>query len=429
MKSIRSYPARRVCGEIVVPGDKSMSHRSVMISALAEGESIIKGFLRSEDCLNTVKAIRMLGIKVHDDPIALRVEGKGLGGLSEPPDVIDVGNSGTLIRIISGLLAGQPFYSVLTGDESIRRRPMLRVVEPLREMGATVLGRQGGRYAPLTIKGGNLHPLTYRTKVASAQVKSAILMAGLFAEGETTVIEPGPSRDHTERMLSYFGAQISRDGARVTVKGLPRLEPREMSIPGDISSAAYFIVAALLVPDSDLLIRDVGINPTRTGIIEALTLMGGRIEILNRRIWGNEPVADIRVRSSKLRGISVGGDLIVRMIDEIPILTVAATQAEGETIIRDAAELRVKESDRIATISEELGRMNAQIKPLEDGMIISGPTKLRGTACRSHNDHRVAMSIAIAGLIAEGRTTILNADPIQTSFPNFEDLLALTVEI
>jgi 3-phosphoshikimate 1-carboxyvinyltransferase len=429
LRSIRSYPVRRVRGEIIVPGDKSISHRSIMISALADGESVIKGFLRSEDCLNTVKAFRMLGVRIHDDTIALRVEGKGLDGLSEPNDVIDVGNAGTLIRIISGVLAGQPFYSVLTGDDSIRRRPMLRVVEPLREMGATVLGRRGGRYAPLTIMGGELRPITYRTKVASAQVKSAILMAGLFAEGETTVIEPSISRDHTERMLSYFGAEVDREGTRVTLKGRPVLNPREMLIPGDISSAAYFIVAALLAPDSELLIRDVGVNPTRTGIIEALTLMGGKIEILNRRIWGNEPVADIRVRSSRLKGISVGGDLIVRMIDEVPILAVAATQAEGETIIRDAAELRVKESDRIATISEELSRMDAQIKPLDDGMVISGPTRLRGTACHSHSDHRVAMSIAIAGLVADGRTTILNADPVRTSFPNFEELLALIVEI
>jgi len=427
--SLKFYPAKRVLGEITVPGDKSMSHRAVMIGSLAEGTTTIRNFLMSEDCLNTVKAFRMLGVEIEVNPAAVVVKGVGLRGLREPEDVIDVGNAGTLIRIISGILAGQPFFSVLTGDESIRRRPMLRVVEPLRRMGAIIHGREGGKYAPLSIVGGELKPITHRTRVASAQVKSAILMAGLFTRGITTVEEPLPSRDHTERMLSYFGAQVIKEGTRASIRGEPKLKGRELTIPGDISSAAYFMVAAAITPGSEVTIRNVGVNPTRTGVIEALTLMGADIEVFNRRVWNNEPVADIRVRHSKLKGISMGGSLVVKAIDEIPILAVAATQAEGETVIRGASELRVKESDRIASIAEELGKMGARIETFEDGMVIRGPVKLKGASCHSHGDHRVAMSIAVAALVADGEVTIEDAECISTSFPNFAELLSSAVEI
>ena len=424
MPKITINPTESINGQINVPGDKSISHRAVMIGSLAEGVTRIENFLMGEDCLNTLKAFRTMGIQaeVADDG-TVTIHGNGLDGLREPEDVLDIGNSGTSIRIMSGVLSGQSFYSVITGDSSIRKRPMGRITEPLKKMGAQILGRGDGALAPLTIIGGDLKPIHYKTPVASAQVKSSILMAGLFADGYTTVTEPAQSRDHTERMLRFFGAEIQSDGLTHQLKGLPRLKSREIIVPGDISSAAYFLVATTITPGSEILVKDVGINPTRAGVLEALKQMGANIQVENCREVNGEPIADIRVSHSELYGATFKGDIIVTMIDEIPLLAVTATQAEGETVIRDAKELRVKETDRIAAITQELRKMGAEVEPLEDGMIISGNQKLRGAECESHGDHRIAMSVAVAALIADGETTIADIDCVETSFPGFWELL------
>lgn len=424
MQQITIKPRKHLNGQVRVPGDKSISHRAAMIGSLAEGTTRIRNFLMGEDCLNTLKAFRAMGVHAetkHNGTIT--IQSGGLDSLREPEDVLDVGNSGTSIRIMSGILVGQPFYSVITGDASIRSRPMERITDPLRQMGARIYGRNEGTLAPLTIIGGGLKPIHYETPVASAQVKSCILMAGLFADGCTIVTEPGPSRDHTERMLRFFGAEVQQNGRTCQVIGRPRLTGREIIIPGDISSAAYFLVAAAITPESELIIKDIGINPTRAGILEALKQMGAAIEIDNRREVNGEPIADIRVCYSQLRGATFAGDIIVRMIDEIPILAVAATQAAGETVIRDAKELRVKETDRIAAMTQELRKMGAVVEPLDDGMVIAGNQKLHGAECDSHGDHRIAMSIAIAALIAEGETIIRNVECVETSFPIFWELL------
>jgi len=424
MQKITINPAESVNGQINVPGDKSISHRAVMIGSLAEGVTRIQNFLMGEDCLNTLKAFRAMGVQaeVASDGM-VTIHGNGLDGLREPEDVLDIGNSGTSIRIMSGVLAGQPFYSVITGDSSIRRRPMGRITEPLKKMGAQIFGRGNGDLAPLTIIGGNLKPIYYKSPVASAQVKSSILMAGLFADGYTRVAEPAQSRDHTERMLRFFGAEVQSYGLIHQLKGLPRLKGKEIIVPGDISSAAYCLVAAAITPESEILVKDVGINPTRTGILEALTQMGANIQVENRQEVNGEPIADIRVYHSKLQGATFKGDIIVKMIDEIPLLAVAATQAEGETVIRDAKELRVKETDRIAAMTRELRKMGAEVEPLEDGMVISGNQKLRGAECESHGDHRIAMSVAVAALIADDETVISDIDCVETSFPGFWELL------
>jgi 3-phosphoshikimate 1-carboxyvinyltransferase len=424
MQKITINPAESIKGQINVPGDKSISHRAVIISSLAEGVTHLRNFLLGEDCLNTLKAFRAMGIQAEiEDDGTVTIHGNGLNGLREPEDVIDIGNSGTSIRIMSGVLAGQPFYSVLTGDSSIRTRPMGRITEPLKQMGAQIFGRGNGALAPLTIIGGDLKPLHYNTPVASAQVKSSILMAGLFADGYTTVTEPAQSRDHTERMLRFLGAEVQSDGLTHQLKGLPRLKGREIIVPGDISSAAYFLVAAAVTPGSESLVKGVGINSTRAGILEALEQMGARIQLENRQEVSGEPIADIRISHSKLHGATFKGDIIVRMIDEIPLLAVAATQAGGATVIRDATELRVKETDRIAAMTQELRKMGAEVEPLEDGMVISGKQKLRGTECDSHGDHRIAMSVAVAALIADGETTIADIECVETSFPGFWELL------
>ena len=435
MQKITINPVESISGQINVPGDKSISHRAVMIGSLAEGVTHIQNFLMGEDCLNTLKAFRAMGIQTEiGDDGTVTIHGNGLDGLREPEDVLDVGNSGTSIRIMSGVLAGQPFYSVITGDSSIRRRPMGRITEPLKQMGAEIFGRGNGDLAPLTIIGGGLKPIYYQTPVASAQVKSSILMAGLFANGYTRVAEPAQSRDHTERMLRFFGAEVQSYGLIHQLKGLPRLKGKEIIVPGDISSAAYFLVAAAITPESEILVKDVGINPTRVGILEALTQMGANIQMENRQEVNGEPIADIRVYHSKLHGATFKGDIIVRMIDEIPLLAVAATQAEGETVIRDAKELRVKETDRITAMTQELRKMGAEVEPLEDGMVISGNPPyppfqkggkggLRGAECESHGDHRIAMSVAVAALIADGETVISDIDCVETSFPGFWELL------
>jgi 3-phosphoshikimate 1-carboxyvinyltransferase len=411
-------------GELRVPGDKSISHRAVILGSISRGRTDVRRFLRSEDCLRSVRAIQAMGISIEEsDGGGLRIEGKGLSGLSEPSDVLDMGNSGTSARLLTGLLAGRPFFSVLTGDVSLRRRPMGRVVEPLRKMGARISGRSDGGLLPLAISPASLQGMEYRLPMASAQVKSALLLAGLQAEGETRLSEPAISRDHTERMLRYFGADLKQRGSSVALSGDQRLEGREVEVPGDISSAAFFIVAATIVPGSEILLRSVGVNPTRTGVLDALREMGADIEIHDPRELGGEPAADLRVRSSSLKGIRIGGEMIPRLIDEIPILAVAAAAAEGETVVRDASELRVKESDRVETVAASLRAMGVNVETTPDGFIIQGGSRLKGTVCRSFGDHRIAMSMAVAGLAAEGGTVIEDTDCIETSFPGFEALL------
>jgi 3-phosphoshikimate 1-carboxyvinyltransferase len=395
-----------------------------MISAIAEGVTEIENFLPGEDCIATIRAFQNMGVRVEGASTeSVRVHGVGLDGLEEPGDVLDMGNSGTSMRLISGILAGQPFYSVMTGDSSLRSRPMKRIVEPLRLMGARIYGRKGD-LAPLTIVGGGLKPIHYRTPVASAQIKSCILLAGLFADGETIVTEPAASRDHTERMLRSFGAEVVSHGLSRRVKGRPKLAGHRITVPGDISSASYFLAAAMLCRDSDVVLRNVGVNPTRAGLLEALKAMGGQVSLENQREELGEPVSDLHVRSSQLKGVEFRGDLIVRMLDEIPLLAVAATQADGETRIRDAAELRVKETDRIAATVSELRKLGAQIEELDDGMIIAGGGGLRGGECESHGDHRMAMSLAVAGLMSEIGTTIHDVTCVNTSFPGFWDVLS-----
>ena len=411
-------------GEITVPGDKSISHRAIMFASLAKGESRVRGLLRGEDCLSTLKAFQALGVKVEEGGVdELIIHGRGIDGLQEPEDVIDCGNSGTTIRLMSGILTAQPFYSVLTGDQYLRKRPMGRVIGPLTEMGAKILGRDGNRKAPLTIDGGGLRPTEYHSPIASAQVKSAVLLAGMQIEGTTTVYEPHLSRDHSERMLRYFGAEVESFDGGARVVGPVVLNGREVDVPGDISSAAFFLVAGLIVPGSELLLKNVGINPTRSGIIDILQQMGGAIELLHQRELSGEPVADLLVKSSQLKGIEIGGELVPRAIDEFPVVSVAAAFADGVTMIRDAKELRVKETDRIAAMCETLGKLGAQIEPLEDGMRIIGGKPLAGGTVNSFGDHRIAMSMAVAALRAAGEVIIEDTGCTATSFPNFWKLL------
>jgi len=420
-------PSQGLTGELTPPGDKSLSHRAVMFAAIAEGTTEITGFLPGEDTLNTAKAVRTLGITVEEKgPGTLSVQGRGLNGLSEPSGVLDLGNSGTGMRLLAGLLAGQDFFSVLTGDQYLVKRPMGRIVEPLRTMGALIDGRSGGKLAPLAIRGAgrNAKPLSFKSPIASAQVKSAIILCGLYADGVTMITEPHKSRDHTERMLRFFGAAVKEEGLQVSVTGKQVLRVKgTLAIPADISSAAFFMVAACIVPGSDILIRNVGVNPTRTGIIDVLTSMGADISLLSPREQAGEPVADLRIRYRRLHAAAVQGDTIPRSIDEIPVIAVAAATASGKTIIRDAAELRVKESDRIAAIATELRKMGAVVSELPDGLEITGRDRLNGATCESHGDHRIAMSLAVAGLTAAGQTVVRDAEWIETSFPGFERML------
>ena len=411
-------------GEIFVPGDKSISHRSIMIGSLSKGKTVVRGFLHGEDNHSTLRAFRAMGIEIKEEENGvLSIDGKGLSGLQEPTDVLDCGNSGTTIRLMSGLLAGQKFFSVVTGDRYLRKRPMKRVVTPLTLMGARIWGRGGGDLAPLAFQGGELTPIDYTSPIASAQVKSAILLAGLSCEGLTTVREPHLSRDHSERMLAYFGADLRPFSGGVSVVGRPVLEGREVVVPGDISSAAFFVVAALIVPGSELLIRNVGVNPTRSGMIDILRAMGGDITLLDERVISGEPVADLLVRASTLRGIEIGGAVVPRAIDEFPVISVAAACAEGTTTIRDAQELRVKETDRIAAMVAELSKLGALLQATPDGMIIHGGATLHGGEVDSCGDHRIAMSCAIAALQAQSPVTIHDTGCTATSFPDFWELL------
>lgn len=413
-------------GEVTIPGDKSISHRAVMFGSLAEGMTEITNFLQGADCLSTIDCFRKMGIEIDNTPDRILIHGKGLRGLTAPSEILDVGNSGTTTRLISGILAAQPFTSTLTGDASIQKRPMRRIIEPLSMMGADITSVNGNDCAPLRIAGAALHSIHYHSKVASAQVKSAILLAGLYADGETKVTEPTVSRNHSEIMLNYFGASVRTEGTTAIIQPEPSLQGQKVNVPGDISSAAYFIAAGLIVPGSEILIRNVGINPTRDGILRVAQAMGGDITLLNENRDG-EPTADLLVRSSTLHGITIEGDIIPTLIDELPVINVMAAYAKGTTVIRDAAELKVKESDRIDVMVRYLSAMGCDITGTNDGMIINGGSPLHGATVDSHMDHRIAMSFAIASLIAEGETEIKGSDIVTISYPNFyEDLRRLT---
>lgn len=407
----------KLCGEVVIPGDKSITHRAAIIGALARGITEVKGFLDAEDCRSTIDCLRNLGVTISEKGNNLLIEGRNMH-LDEPRSVLDAGNSGTTARLLLGVLAGQAFSATISGDQSLQKRPMDRVVEPLSQMGAAFEG--DSRRLPLSIKGNALKGITYRSSRASAQVKSAVLLAGLFAEGETVFEEPSLSRNHTELMLNAFGAHICTEVNRVSIKGRTDLRGGQVLVPGDISTAAFFIVAASVVPESEVLLKNVGINPTRSGIIEVLLKMGANLEITNERTWGNEPVADIMVRGgSALKGINIGGDIIPRLIDEIPVIAVAASLAEGQTVISDAGELRVKESDRIFALAGQLSKLGADVTETEDGLVIEGVSRLEGAEVESLGDHRIAMAMAVAGLAADGETAVHGAEAVAVSYPGF----------
>ena len=418
---------RPLRGNLRVPADKSISHRAAILAALADGDTHIENFLPSETTRATLSCLRALGAEMESiDPTTLVVHGHGLHSLREPSDVLFCAGSGTTMRLLAGVCAGQNFFSILDGTPALKRRPMARVAEPLRAMGATILARDDGQSPPLAIRGVSpLRGIDYTLPIASAQVKSAILLAGLFTDSLTTVCEPSASRDHTERMLRACGVELQIANGELRIEPVQRIAIPNLQfvIPSDFSSAAFFIVAASLIAQSEICIERVGMNATRTGLLDALARMGARIEIENAREESGEPVADLIMRSAELRATQVSGNEVPRMIDEFPIFAVAATQARGETVVRDAEELRVKESDRIATLVQELRKMGAQIEPRADGFVIAGPTPLHGARVNAHNDHRLAMSLAVAGLIARGETVIASWECVADSFPNFAEAL------
>ena len=409
---------RRLRGDVTPPGDKSISHRAAIFNAIADGEARVENYGTGADLASTLRVLRGLGTQIerHDDG-AFTVRG---GVLSEPSDILNTGNSGTTTRLMAGVLAGQPFMSVMTGDRSIRSRPMARIVDPLRLMGAEVDGREGGRLAPLTFRGGSLHGIEYRMPVASAQVKSALLLAGLFADGETTLEQPAVSRDHTELMFRSMGVEVIEDGLTVSVRP-GRLTAMDVTVPADISSAAYWLVAGVCHPDAEVRVCNVGVNPTRTGILDALAMMGADVSVENERTEGGEAVADLVARSSSLRAAEIGGDLIPRLVDEVPVLALAACFAEGTTVIRDASELRVKESDRLMASRVELSRFGAHVEELDDGLRITGGHVLRGATHRTYADHRIAMTMGVAGLLAAGEAVVQSAQTASVSYPTFWD--------
>jgi 3-phosphoshikimate 1-carboxyvinyltransferase len=410
-------------GEISVPGDKSIGHRAVIFGSIAHGSSRVSNLSGGEDNQRTVQAFKDLGVKISTEGEALYIEGKGWEGLKSPEKIIDCGNSGTTMRLLSGVLAGRPFNAILDGDQSLRRRPMQRVIEPLRRMGANLVGREGTGLAPLEINGGKLRGIEYAMPIASAQVKSAILLAGLQAEGVTVVDEPQNSRNHTELMIKGFGGEVAVHGRKVSVNGCQTLHGKDLRIPGDISSAAFFLVAAALIPGSKVVMRRVGVNPTRDGIIEILRRMGADIELLGATVEAGEPVADLRVTGRRLKGVEIGSELVARTIDEYPILAIAAALADGVTVIRDVKELRFKESDRISAMTEGLRRLGVEVEERENGMTIHGRETLQGNKLRSFGDHRIAMSLAVAGLSADGGVEIDDAQCVDISFPTFFNLL------
>lgn len=406
-------------GSLHVPGDKSISHRSVMFGALAKGDTEISNFLRGADCLSTISCFRSMGVDIEEKGENVLVHGKGLRGLRRPDGILDCGNSGTTTRLISGILAAQDFDVTLTGDESIQKRPMKRIIDPLSLMGAEIESVRGNGCAPLHITGAPLHGISYSTPVASAQVKSAILLAGLYADGETRVTEPALSRNHTELMLSSFGADVRTEGTTVTIRQAEELYGQKIQVPGDISSAAFFIAAGLLIPGSEILLKNVGVNPTRDGVLRVFRRMGGSIETTALSSGSGEPAADLLVKASRLHGVEIGGEEIPSLIDEIPVIAAAACFADGVTVIRDAAELKVKESNRIAAMTENLRAMGADVTETEDGMIIQGGRPLHGAVIDSRNDHRIAMTFAVAALAAEGETSIPQWDCVNISYPGF----------
>ena len=422
MTSITIRSGHALTGQCSVPGDKSISHRAVIFGSIAEGKTVVRNFLDGHDCRATVGVMRDVGVQIDVlTPTELVIHGRGLDGLQEPNSVLDCANSGTTIRLMTGLLVGQKFTSFLNGTAQLRRRPMGRIVNPLRGMGADIIGRQNGNYAPLAIRPTRLRAVEYEMPVASAQAKSSLLLAGLYAHGLTLVREPGPTRDHTERLLQAMGAPIEVIGNTVhSERPTSPLRGIEVVVASDISSAAFLLVAGSIIPDSRLTITGVGINRTRIGIIDALQAMGAQISYRNERQQAGEPVADLEVRYSELHGVTFGGSSIVTMIDELMVLAVAATQAKGRTIVKDASELRVKETDRIASTVTELRKMGAKIEPTGDGFIIDGPTQLRGAPVESQGDHRLAMAMTIAGLVAKGTTTVYGAEVTTDSFPGFE---------
>lgn len=416
MKFHTSKPLR---GEVTVPGDKSISHRAVMLGAISQGTTSVTNFLQGADCLSTINCFRKMGIDVEQLPEEILIHGKGLHGLTPPQSVLDVGNSGTTMRLLSGILAGQDFSSALTGDASIRKRPMKRIMTPLTAMGASVISREGNDCAPLYIEGRPLKGIHYTSPVSSAQVKSCVLLAGLYGDCATSVTEPFVSRNHSELMLSSFGAQVSVSGTTVTIEPEPILEGQKVEVPGDISSAAYFIAAGLLIPGSEILIKNVGINPTRDGILRVCRQMGADITILDPREHCGERSADLLVKHSDLKGTVIQGALIPTLIDELPMIGVMAAFAQGTTVIADAQELKVKESDRLDIMVHHLTAMGTNVTPTEDGMIIQGGGSLQGAVLDSHLDHRIAMSFAVAGLAAQGETQITRADCVDISYPDF----------
>lgn len=424
MKFSKSVPLK---GELTIPGDKSISHRAVMLGAISSGTTCVTNFLRGADCLSTISCFRKMGIFVEETPDEILIRGKGLHGLSAPDSVLDVGNSGTTMRLLSGILAGQNFSSELTGDASIRKRPMKRIITPLSLMGASIESIPGNGCAPLSIQGMPLSGIHYQSPVSSAQVKSCVLLAGLYADSTTRVTEPYVSRNHSEIMLRSFGADLITEGTTVSIQPDPKLQGQKVDVPGDISSAAYFIAAGLLIPGSEILIKNVGVNSTRDGILRVCRSMGADLSLLNEKEQCGESTADILVKYSSLKGTVIEGEIIPALIDELPVIAVMAAFAEGTTVIRDAQELRVKESDRLDIIVHHLKAMGADVTPTEDGMLIHGGTSLSGAVLDSHMDHRIAMSFAIAGMAAEGETEILDSECVEISYPGFyEDLKKLS---
>ncbi|WP_430533996.1 3-phosphoshikimate 1-carboxyvinyltransferase [Listeria rocourtiae] len=412
-------------GTIRVPGDKSISHRSIMFGALAKGTTTVTNFLMGEDCLSTIGAFRALGITIDVSPDKIVVHGKGWDGLQKPTGILDVGNSGTTIRLMLGILAGRSFDTMIEGDASIAKRPMGRVMEPLREMGATFEAKEDN-FAPVKVIGTNLRPVEYTLPVASAQVKSAIIFAALQAKGETTIIEKEKTRDHTEQMIRQFGGEVTVDDLVIRVSGNQQFQGQAVVVPGDISSAAFFIVAGLIVPNSKIRLENVGINPTRTGIIDVVKAMGGKIIVEKTSAAGDEPAGTITVETSELKGIEIGGDIIPRLIDELPVIALLASQATGKTTIKDAEELKVKETNRIDAVVTELSKMGVAIVGTEDGMIIEGQQTLHGATVKSYGDHRMGMTLQIAALLADSDVILENADAINVSYPNFfEDVASL----
>ncbi len=405
-------------GTLQVPGDKSISHRSIMFGAIAAGTTTVEGFLLGDDCLSTISCFRKLGVEINLSGDQVTITSDGEENWQEPTSVLDTGNSGTTTRLMLGLLAGTKFHSVLAGDESIAKRPMRRSIDPLRLMGADIRGRANGQYTPLAVQGTQLHAMDYTLPVASAQVKSAILLAALKAEGTTTITEPVPTRDHTEIMLQHFGAELKRVGDTISLQGGQKLKAAHVKVPGDISSAAFMIGAGLITKNSEVVLTNVGCNPTRTGILDVIEQMGADFNVELTDESGERP-ANITIRSSNLKGTEIGGSLIPRLIDEIPLIALMATQAEGTTVIKDAEELRVKETDRIAAVVAELSKMGADITATEDGMVINGPTQLHGASMKTYGDHRLGMMAAVAALIADGPVEIDDPDCISVSFPNF----------